>query len=515
MLVVACRGCQTRLKVPDNLAGKKAKCPKCQGVLNIPSAEETVEFPPNRAVTPPSSRLPARGAPLPKEIDEPRPARSKTDKNRKEVLDELDEPRPRLVEDDLAEDPPRRPRDDDDDFEEDRPRRRRKKAGVSPLLLYGSIGSGALLVLVIVGVLLVLLGGESVGLRFMPDDPHFIIAIRPAEIAASATFKELEKSIPNFQNLVNSKLHEEIGLSISDIGFIQIGASSPNNVCFLMRLNKDEKIDNLLMKKGGPQNFNSITVGTYTIRDKNNEGICLIDNRMIVAGPTEYLKIVLQRNRNATLSPEMQRAIVDVDSGATVVMVGDARKLQTNMGGGGMPGIGRPGFNFMEGFNEIKEVEHFATEVRIASDVSAKVVATYKDESRANKLKTLVDAQLPALKVGMGAKLPPSGKAALESITTTLNGPKVIMTGRIALGSFVKEMEKQGVPLGMPFNLFGGLSGGGGLAKEKAFEAQPSIPWDTCHRLVMGPNRDANRDWRCGLILFHSLPRQMGRFPLS
>jgi len=38
-----CQGCQKTLRVPDEFAGRKAKCPSCQTVLQVPAEVETVE----------------------------------------------------------------------------------------------------------------------------------------------------------------------------------------------------------------------------------------------------------------------------------------------------------------------------------------------------------------------------------------------------------------------------------------------------------------------------------------
>ena len=37
---VQCNGCQRRLRVPDRVAGKRIKCPKCQAVIGVPTAPE-------------------------------------------------------------------------------------------------------------------------------------------------------------------------------------------------------------------------------------------------------------------------------------------------------------------------------------------------------------------------------------------------------------------------------------------------------------------------------------------
>ena len=38
-----CQGCQKTLRVPDEFAGRKAKCPNCQTILQVPGSSETAE----------------------------------------------------------------------------------------------------------------------------------------------------------------------------------------------------------------------------------------------------------------------------------------------------------------------------------------------------------------------------------------------------------------------------------------------------------------------------------------
>ena len=104
-----CPSCGKTLNVGDQYAGKKVRCPACQGVLVVPqaalpevAAEEPVEVTP---VAP--SRRPARPPVRDEDDDGGRPVRRPAD-------DYDDRPR-------------RRPRDDDED--DNRPRRRRYRRG--------------------------------------------------------------------------------------------------------------------------------------------------------------------------------------------------------------------------------------------------------------------------------------------------------------------------------------------------------------------------------------------------
>lgn len=62
-IIVHCPGCSQKLKVPDSMAGHRAKCPKCGQVMRFPEkildAEEVTGTPP--AASPPPSSPPPTG----------------------------------------------------------------------------------------------------------------------------------------------------------------------------------------------------------------------------------------------------------------------------------------------------------------------------------------------------------------------------------------------------------------------------------------------------------------------
>lgn len=51
-IAVKCPGCQAALKAPDTLAGKRVKCPKCQGVIPVPAPAPVAEEAPAPAPAP-------------------------------------------------------------------------------------------------------------------------------------------------------------------------------------------------------------------------------------------------------------------------------------------------------------------------------------------------------------------------------------------------------------------------------------------------------------------------------
>src|SRR5262245_18381177 len=97
MSILQCPQCDTRLKLPPSYTGKKARCPKCHGLVDVPSDEveedvavvEEEESSPSRRVTPrPKPQL---------SVDEPGPssARRRPAVREEEEDEPDDEPAPR------------------------------------------------------------------------------------------------------------------------------------------------------------------------------------------------------------------------------------------------------------------------------------------------------------------------------------------------------------------------------------------------------------------------------------
>jgi hypothetical protein len=95
-----CHGCKSTLKVRDELAGKKVKCPRCQTVLVVPEEEEVVA-----AVEADEEEEEARPKPRPRtgktgrfQAGEPAPRRNqgiRTTRRTEEEEEEEEEERPR------------------------------------------------------------------------------------------------------------------------------------------------------------------------------------------------------------------------------------------------------------------------------------------------------------------------------------------------------------------------------------------------------------------------------------
>lgn len=114
---LSCSECAASLRVPDNLAGKRIRCPKCHELLDVPAAKIASEKP---AASKGAAAKKAPGTPENKPAAKPKP-----------------KPRPAPADHDAE----------------------KSRRGLSPLVLWGSIGGGA--VVLVVGVVLFLISGSS------------------------------------------------------------------------------------------------------------------------------------------------------------------------------------------------------------------------------------------------------------------------------------------------------------------------------------------------------------------
>ena len=177
-MLIACTSCGSKIRVPDGMAGKKGKCPKCGLVFTIP---EALEIPDTPAAAPPPADIgitsapptsdrgtPPPATPPPKSAAEPPPVPSRRAWEDDEDEDDRDRRRSRR--------PDRGDRDDDDDDDYDDIRRRlRRKPEESGLslssmivgIVSASLGVGAICCWIILAPLAFLGGVVAVILGFM------------------------------------------------------------------------------------------------------------------------------------------------------------------------------------------------------------------------------------------------------------------------------------------------------------------------------------------------------------
>lgn len=181
--------CGKTLRVKDDLAGRRVRCPECQEILTVPEeAQGGIQSPAaarERSTAPPP--LPPRRRAESEDVELPLPgsrARLQADDGdmRRRYDPEEDDDRPRRrrraeEDDDPPEDRPRSRRrlaEEDEDPPEDRPRKRRRSSSAGGGPNWAAVGIGALMML---GAVVWFVAGLLADIIFFYPPVLFILGI--------------------------------------------------------------------------------------------------------------------------------------------------------------------------------------------------------------------------------------------------------------------------------------------------------------------------------------------------
>ncbi len=437
-ITFSCTGCGRTLKVADELAGRKAKCPQCQAILYIPAG-------PAAAVTPaPAAPERRRIAPVPppEEYDDRAPG---------------------------------------GDYEEEaRPisrRRKKKKSMLVPVLLI--VGAGILLLGgVAVGAFFVLpmiFGGGSEDLYFMPDNTQMVGQVRVEQILNSDALKQVWTAFPDAKKSFDQASTKESGVEANNFDRMYFGVSTvnfsganPPAYIMVMHFKNGVKLEDLeagMKKSNANLTFTETKVGKYTMINVkappvtfNFPGqkvqappaptslyaLCMPNDREAVMGSTAALQAVLTRDKKPDVNDKLQAAINQTDFNASIAFAANVK--------GGFPqaASGAGSSNPIP----LGKVNGLSASIKIGSDVDVNVTALCQDGTAAGELSGKLKLAIVEGKKQFG-KLPPE-LADLVNIEPQVSGSNVTISKTIKVAPIINLVKNQqkGGPFN-PFSLFG------------------------------------------------------------
>jgi len=221
MLDFKCDQCGKAMQARTEHAGKLVKCPGCEAKVRIPKPEEEeIEEVEAVAVSKPAKKRKDED-----DVEEVGVAATKPVKKAKvaalaDVEDEDDRPKKRKAqeEDEDEDDRPRKKKKaDEDEDEEDRPKKKKKKkkAAAGGMMLWLLIGGGVALVLLLVGgglgTYFLFFSGSSADLDFVIDDATNFDSERIADLWKNDRVRS------NLKGSKDDMLDREFGLKPEDI----------------------------------------------------------------------------------------------------------------------------------------------------------------------------------------------------------------------------------------------------------------------------------------------------------
>ncbi len=398
-----CPGCQATLKVPDTMAGRRGKCPKCGTVNVVPTTEGQIQ--------------PAMSPPRP--VPTPAP----------EAADEEAEAGGGAA--------------------EAGPRRKAAKQGRSRMLLFAGLGCGAALLLLCLGV------GAGVGvwwymssglgdeLTYMPGDSEILASVRLDQLLTSNAYKQVEKELPPQvkQMISSAKAQNEIGLQLSNVDRIVVGGAmdSKNQFVVAVRTKQPVKAEDMVNQIKGKK-FTGTKVGSYTLYEtasEGGEGFCVANKKLVLFGPNKSLRDVLQRNKKPTFSAGLSAAMKEADFSRTIVLAMAPKPAAARpRGPAGFPFPGAMPFGGGD------DLEGAVLQVKVTADVSVSVVVLCKDSATATAAKKKLDEGMTQMKSN---QMVPKDISNAINVKTSVSGRKVTATTDIKVAPLIQAVKSSGL----------------------------------------------------------------------
>jgi len=407
---LSCPECDQTVRLDDRFAGRRVKCPKCQATISVPDEEDERPAPRKRSRPERDEEEKPRGRSAPRGRDE-----------------EDDRPRKRASKS-----------DPDDDRDRDEPgskksKKKQKKGG--GLLLWLGLGGGAVLLLggcVCGGVLLFVFGGFGGGSisaesKYFPDDCESLTSERTDQIRKT---KFHEATVAQLGDLASKvTMH---GVKVEDVERHTNAHGGGNNYVHIVTTKRamtpaeiKEGLQNGLFKQ--VMEFTEEKVGPYVLYVQKGPGansFCLPESRIVVVGPADSLRKILQRDKRPQLSASFEKAFAGADFSSSKVSIGAGKRA----GAGGVAGL-QQGRAFPDAS---------CTETNYGSDHTSKVTFYFKDSAAAEDARKEAEESLK--------KEVPSGREAVKearkNARVRTSGSTLIISTSVREETVIKDMKQ-------------------------------------------------------------------------
>jgi hypothetical protein len=324
-IAFSCPDCEKTFKVPDAMAGRKAKCSGCGATILIANVIGLTEKP--------TAKIRSKAAIVRDDDDyqeedaAPRKGRSRRD-DVEDVDDELD---------DADEEPTRRSR-------KRRGKSKKKKKSSAMLLALLAVG----------GVTLLVLAGAGGGLawyfwpssvdpaKFAPDNCKIVMVMNMEQLEGTPAYDAVERESSKLNNqmfagnngsLKKSRVAQVQIFSAASTGFA--GGPNPiggnplaNEQTVVVVKTKDTiSVDDLRNDPTLKGPFTDTNVNGYTLYEGTPISFCRLNRRQVLLGPSGSLRAVLNRDKKPEFSDNLKAAIDKADFTKPIAMAIDASEL--------------------------------------------------------------------------------------------------------------------------------------------------------------------------------------------
>ncbi|HTU16859.1 MAG TPA: hypothetical protein VMG10_02250 [Gemmataceae bacterium] len=425
-----CSSCAQILKVPESKSGSKGKCPKCGVVFLIPGAKSE------------APQAPAQ--PAPRKARPPQPA----------IIEEKAVPKQRRAAEAAS-------NEDDETAEEAAPpvrnvrkKKNKEKKKKSSLLLYGLLGGCFGLALLGPG------GGALIwwyfvssrsldDLAYMPSGCQTIVSVHMDQLLDSQAMQELRREVPDIDKAFKVDFEKEMGIAASDIEQMLIGMGPVHNttICVIHTKKPVEARD---IRANMKIRYTEKKVGRYVMQEPDHPvppAFCVVDKQRVLVGDRGALGEVLQRDKKAEFSKNLQAALKQVDFSKTIAVASDKQSEPVPVGGAFPLLRGAPN----DLVNAQKKINGFAVQATVGTDVRLDMALLCPDPAAANEVKKAIEGFLNEIKkmiegfqaIAGDKQGMPKEVADLLRLNLKVEGNKVTGGNTFKVGALLKMYKQQ------------------------------------------------------------------------
>ncbi|MDA7977888.1 MAG: hypothetical protein MPJ50_03855 [Pirellulales bacterium] len=451
---ISCAVCGAALKAPDELQGKSVPCPKCQQAVTVPKLSSFADLEPvaaqgaadpladladlaNQPVAGfDGQQLP--GGQMPAAFGQPGGA---------QPMGGQAFPAQGFGGQQFGSGP-----------------KRRKK---NKMLLFGSLGAGALVLIAAVVILIVTLttggGGGADPLDYMPANAMVIVQARPADFMDSGVYGQLQaipavsaamNTAPQQMGLTTQLSVQEFLKSIDSVtvgmpkGLANPGMQTEPPLIIAMRFNRNYTLDDFATREEQSKWQSKTVAGktVYTMPESGSQAMSLVDARTMIVGVDNLVSSALERGGAPQLSPVVQDLLDEADMSNQLVIISEADKEM--MQGAALGGN--------EALAALTSVRGSLVQLNATSGLAVDALTMMADAQSAQSLVSEANTMLQTVQ-GEGASPIPLGpgiKQALQSIQVSADGTSIRASASVSESAL---QELSGL-----LQMFGGANAFGG-----------------------------------------------------
>ena len=298
-------------------------------------------------------------------------------------------------------------------------------------------------------------GGISEEERYFPDGVQMVASVRVDEFLSSEAWKAVKKEAKELAE-VEKRFGGTEYLKLSEVERVTVAVAvkgeRPNYV-FLVRSKKDLKADDVVAD--AKKSFKAIDIpltekkidGQMLYLPEHGQAFCVVSSRLILQGPGDTLQAVLKRGKKPDFGTDFGNIYKEADFSKTLAFAVNVADLASSMKKAGEkgnpleslplpPGVPPLPLEMLEG------VQGVASDVKVGADVTVRATLLCKDAKTAEALRKLAEDGLKTMKEAMKEQAPKDVVDVLEGVKLTVNGKNLASTVTIKVGPILKSLKE-------------------------------------------------------------------------